>query len=166
MEMLYTVSIIVVVMAVVLVALSGNHEHARNTARVAQVREYQTALNYVYSSTGHFPVFGTATTGTMCLGDYEDNRCWENGTSVLEQPTGLAASLVPTYMERIPPAESTLYGQGSGTIYEGMTYTYQNSGKSYTIRYFLEGNNEDCMLTNSTGSNVGDDTLCILNVTP
>ncbi len=161
-ELIIVVALIALISAIVMVALSDSREHSRNTARVAQIKEYQKAFNLYYSDTGYYPRFGSGETAVMCLGDYPDNNCWQNGSSVLER-TAIANAIVPKYMGQIPQAETVLFGQG-GTMHEGMTYRHQNYGKAYTIQYFMEGNDKDCLIDGATGSNVGDDTLCTLVV--
>ncbi len=162
-ELLVVVAIIGIIAAIVMVALSDSREHSRNVARVAQIKEYQKAFDLYYSDTGHYPRFGSGATATMCLGDYPDNACWANGSGNLER-TAISDAITPHYMGMIPAGETIMFGQGGGTEYEGMVYIHQNYGKAYTIRYFMEGNNKDCLLDKTTAANTGDDTLCTLEV--
>lgn len=164
-ELIIVITIIAILTAIILAALGESREKSRNTARISQIQEYQKAFNLYYSGSGHYPRFGDGQTATMCLGDYDDNACWQGGNSIVERSV-ISDAVVPQYMGRIPEGETITFGQGSGATYEGMTYTHENYGKSYTIRYFMEGNNRPCVLDNTTSSNVGDDTLCTLVVTP
>jgi len=162
-ELLVVVAIIGIIASIVMVALSDSREHSRNVARVAQIKEYQKAFDLYYSDTGHYPMFGSGATATMCLGDYLDNACWANGTGNLER-TAIPTAITPHYLGMIPAGEDIMFGQGGGTEYEGMIYIHQNYGKAYTIRYFMEGNDKDCLLDKTTATNTGDDTLCTLVV--
>lgn len=164
-ELLIVVGIIGILSAIAIVSLSESREKGRNAARVSQINEYRKAFELYYSETGHYPMFGSGQTAVMCLGDYSDNRCWQNGTSVSERGT-FEAAIVPNYLRVMPAGESTLFGQGGSNTYEGMTYRHQNYGSGYTIQYFIEGNDQDCVLGGATGSNTGDDTLCTYNFTP
>lgn len=162
-ELLVVVAIIGTIGAIVLVSLSESREHSRNTARISQIKEYQKAFDLYYSDKGHYPKFGNNETATICLGDYDDNRCWANGTGFFER-AAVNAEIAPLYMGRIPDGETKMFGQGGGTEYEGMIYIHQDFGKAYSIRYFMEGNDKSCILDGTVASNVGDDTLCILSV--
>lgn len=167
-ELIIVIAIIGIISAIVMVALSDSREHSRNTARVAQIKEYQKAFNLYYSDTGYYPKFGVNETNAwMCLGDYPDDRCWQNGgTGTIERET-IANAIVPKYMGQMPKGETIMFGQG-GNLYEGMIYTHANYGKSYKIQYIMEGSNKSCILDGATGSNLGgsDFTLCTLVVTP
>jgi len=162
-ELLVAVAIIGIIASIVMVALSDSREHSRNVARVAQIREYQKAFDLYYSETGYYPKFGSGITSTMCLGDYADNACWASGTSELERTT-IPNAITPNYMGMMPSGENIMFGQGNSTEYEGMIYTHRDYGKAYTIQYFMEGNDKDCLLDKTTASNVGDDTLCVLQI--
>jgi hypothetical protein len=45
-----------------------------------------------------------------------------------------------------------------------MAYIPGLKGKSYKIYYFMEGNDESCIISGAVGINSGLDTLCILKV--
>lgn len=156
-ELLVVIAIIGIIAAIIMVSLGESQERGRNTARIAQIQEYQKALELYFSGNGLYPMYGTTESATICLGDYPDDRCWASGTSVTERST-LEDALVSDFISRIPDADTRILGGG----YEGMTYTHQNYGRTYTIQYFMEGNDRDCVITGATGSNEGPDTLCTL----
>lgn len=164
-ELIIVVGIIGILGAIVLAALGSSREEGRNAARVSQLQEYRKAFELYYTEAGQYPTFGAGVSAVMCLGDYDDNRCWTNGTGVAER-AAIADAIVPQYMKRIPAGESVMFGQGGANTFEGMTYRHQNYGGGYTLQYFMEGNNENCVLPGATGSNVGDDTLCTFDFTP
>lgn len=162
-ELLVVIAIIGIIASIALISLEESRQKSRNASRVTQIKEYQKAFNLYFSDTGHYPMFGSGETATMCLGDYSDNSCWNNGTGILER-SAVADAITPHYMGRIPDGESIMFGEGNSTLYEGMIYTHQDFGKQYTIRYFMQGNDRSCILDGASATNVGSDTLCTLVV--
>jgi len=173
-ELLVVIAIIGIIGTVVVVALEESRQQSRNTARVAQIKEYQKAFNLYYSDTGHYPHFGsilTNPTSQMCLGDYPPlddytgtygvGTCWGSPSTWNERPT-IANAIVPHYMGRIPAGETRSFGVGR----VGMVYRSENYGKSYTIMYYMEGNDRSCILDGAIPTNNGPDTLCTFNGTP
>lgn len=158
-ELVMVIAILGIIASLIMVALAESRNHSKNTTRAAQIKEFQKTFDLYFSDTGHYPRFGTSESATICLGDYDDNACWENGNSVNETST-IRNAITPHYMGQLPKIDTTLFGQDSGELYEGMIYTHQNYGKGYMIRYFMEGNDKSCVLDGAVGSNVGDDTLC------
>lgn len=165
----FEVFVVLVVISVISVAayvlLSGGQSSSRNVARAAQIKEYQKAFEYYYSDNGRYPAIFGQESASMCLGDYSDDRCWQRGESVGEQQS-LFDALVPKYINKLPESETVIFGQNSETTYEGMVYRYQDFGSSYSILYFMDGNDEDCRLPGTENQNVGNDTLCTVHVTP
>lgn len=177
-ELFIVVAMMGVTGVIIAVALGEGREKGRNMARISQVKEYQKAFELFYSNseTGRYPIFSivepnqqTSTNKTgavVCLGDYSDDRCWNNGSGIAEQAL-FNAQIVPDYMRILPLGDSKQFGVNGNTWYEGMTYRHENYGKQYRIQYFLEGNNRDCGLlgTDTPGnlpSNIGPDTRCTL----
>ena len=173
-ELLVVIAIIGIIAAIVMVALEESRQSSRNTARVSQIKEYQKAFNLFYSDTGHYPHFGSLTTNPtsqMCLGDYPplddydgtygSGTCWGSPSTWNERVT-IANAIVPNYMNRIPAGETKSFGTGR----VGMVYRSENYGKSYTIMYYMEGNDRSCILDGANPTNNGPDTLCTLTVTP
>lgn len=161
-ELLVVIFIISVISAIVMVALGESRERSRNTARATQIIELQKAFELVFSDTGYYPRQGTGASATVCLGDYPDDACWQNGNSV-QETSAIATAIVPHYMGMIPMIDNTnIFGEGSGSTYEGMIYTHLNYGKNYEIRYFMEGNGRHCEVGYATGQDIGEDTMCIV----
>lgn len=165
----FEVFVVLVVISIISVAafvlLNDGRSSSQNVARATQIKEYQKAFEYYYSDNGHYPSFDGNESGSMCLGDYPDDRCWQKGESLGER-TELTNALVPKYMNKLPESDTVLFGQNSETTYEGMAYRYKNFGSSYAVEYFMSGNDEDCRLPGAESQNVGDDTLCTVHVTP
>lgn len=160
-ELIIVIAIIAIISAIVIVSLDESREKSRNAARISQIKEYQKAFSLYYSQTGSYPKFGANESSEMCLGDYPDDKCGENGTGKLER-TAIANAIVPQYMGRIPEGETRMFAGN----FEGMTYTFQNYGKSYSIKYYMEGRNRSCVLPDTVASDANSDTLCILTVAP
>lgn len=165
----FEVFVVLVVISIISVAafilLNDGRSNSSNVARATQVKEYQKAFEYYYSDNGRYPAVENMRSGSMCLGDYADDRCWQRGESVSERQS-LFDALVPKYMNKIPESETILFGQNSETTYEGIVYRYKDFGSNYSIEYFMSGQNEDCRLPGAESQNVGDDTLCRINVVP
>lgn len=165
-ELLIAVSLILIIASIVMVALGESREKSRNTARVAQIREFQKAFNVVYSDTGFYPRLNNTTASSrLCLVEFSDQGgCYTNNDFPNwrnRQP--IANAFVPQYLAQLPPGEARTFGQNG---LRGIGYEYFNYGKSYRIYYFMEGNNRSCLIDGAVGSNNGRDTLCTLNVTP
>ena len=156
--------------ALVVVAMDSSRVSGRNAARITQINEYRKAFELYYSDHGHYPV---ARAGediveekVMCLGDYSDDKCWIDGTSVSESSEMIDA-LTPEYMRMIPYGSNQLFAEGNEHLYTGMIYFYQNFGDVYSVKYFMEGLNQDCKLPKTgTGVKLGQDTLCTYIFTP
>lgn len=163
-ELLIVIFIILVIAAIVMVALSQSREHSRNTARATQVREYQKAINMHYSAHGYYPrINATNQTGNACLGDYSplgvvSGSCWQGA----QERAWFVNAITPQYMARIPEGESLTFGNG----HTGMLYEYGNFGKTYSIRYFMKGAGQNCIVDHAVASTAGGDTLCTLTVQP
>ena len=159
-ELLFVMSIVVVLSAIALAALNDSREKGRNAARIAQIQEYRKAFQIYHSDFGYYPHESGTESGAVCLGDYDDDNCWLNGTSVSEQL--IADTITPKYMQRLPKGEAVSFGDSTSS-YEGMIYEYQDHGESYRLQYFMEGAGQNCFLPDTTSYNIGDDTLCTFN---
>jgi len=159
-ELLVVIAIIGVRASIAMGSLAESRVKSLNASRAAQIKEYQKALELYYADNGVYPTFGAGATAIMCLGDYPDDRCWANGTGSFERVQFVSA-LTPTYIPRIHEGETILFGAGGTTVYEGMIYTHLNFGRSYSIQYFMQGNNRNCLIGSAVATNMGSDTHCI-----
>ena len=164
-ELLIVIAIVGILGSIVLVTLSDSREKGRNAARITQIQEYRKAFELYYSDFGYYPRVEGSASAIMCLGDYGDDACWLNGTSVNEL-SAIAEALNPNYMRNLPAGEAVNFGQSGSNYYEGMTYQYQNYGAGYTIQYFMEGANQSCQLPGANGTDVSGDTLCTFTFSP
>jgi type II secretory pathway pseudopilin PulG len=104
------------------VALNSARQKSRDSKRVADIKQIQTALELYFADYGHYPVYGTTTEPFVI-----------NGTQML-----VTGGIVP----RGPrTAESVVY---MGVLPAnpqpgGIDYTYVGSGESYSLDFELEG---------------------------
>lgn len=152
-ELLIVIAIIGILSAIVLIALDNAREKSRNSARRSQIEQFTKAFELYHLDVGTYP-----TNTFTCLGDYADDRCWQNGTSALERAS--FNSRLDGYMGQIPKDPGTMFTKDSNQ-YEGMVYNAINGGKGYIIYYFLEGSNRDCGL-GAERTSTSPDTQCQL----
>lgn len=137
-ELLVVIAIIGILASVVLASLNSAREKSRNTSYLAQIRQYQNALNMYFTDNGTFPIIS----GYACLGvGYEGGACVFGGTysESASASTDLRSAL-SQYIDATARA-----GPQSGT-YKGALYQPLNSGKNYIIIYLLEGANLPCAI--------------------
>lgn len=168
-ELLVVVAVILIIASLVMVSLEESRQKSRNAARATQISEYQKAFNLYWTGTGVYPCSGNCPSGTqvqsICLGDYSpagygNGNCWSGEQ---EERIAFANHFIPQYMSQMPQAETRAFGTNG---YTGMLYQVTNSGRTYRILYFMEGDNRSCILDDAVATNSGPDTLCTLTVTP
>lgn len=106
-ELLVVIAIISLLSSVTLATFDGVRENARNTKRLATVRGYMTALEFVFDDQGAYP--NTPYSGVFnsyCLGDdYANNTCLHSFFGAQENAT-FNTALAP-YMADLPIFEET-----------------------------------------------------------
>ncbi|OGH58871.1 MAG: hypothetical protein A2725_03935 [Candidatus Magasanikbacteria bacterium RIFCSPHIGHO2_01_FULL_33_34] len=138
-ELLVVIAIIGLLSTLAVVALSSAREKARDSKRLSDLKQIQTALELYYTDNSEYPA--TAVGGTFTLGDGATADCLDGGGI-----TGACAT-APTYMGLVPSDPQT------GTT----DYVYQdNSGdtSAYDIRATLEGTVgalDDCIQMTPSG---------------
>lgn len=162
-ELLVVIAIIGVLASFVIDSLNESREKSLNVARASQVKEYQKAFELFYTGNGRYPMFGTGVSATVCLGSYPDGGCWQNGTGNFVR-TAFDSLLVPKYIGSIHQGETYMFGAGASSQYEGIIYTHLNSGRSYSIQYYMHGNNKSCLIAGAVATNVGVDTHCRITI--
>jgi prepilin-type N-terminal cleavage/methylation domain-containing protein len=84
-ELLVVIAIIGVLAAIVMTALGEARESARNTRRIADIKEIQKALYTYMATNGNFPRIS----GTHCIGKNDGETCWGDqnrpGSTALNQ---------------------------------------------------------------------------------
>lgn len=169
-ELLVVIAIIGILASIAIASFEEGRQKSRNAARATQINEYQKAFNLFYADNGRYPCFGNCPSGSatqyICLGDYppagygnNQGSCW-NGQV---ERTLFATEFIPQYMSQMPQGETRLFG---GDGYTGMIYRVTDSGRSYSIFYYMEGNDRPCLVGGATGVNDGSDTSCTLTVSP
>ncbi len=137
MELLVVIAIIGILATIVMVSLSDVRSKGKNSSQIQQVKEYQKALElYRAFNNSQYPNMGNT-----CLGDYDDDLCW-NGGNVTER-SGLLMTALQTYMKVQPPLKT--FGGIEGGYYSIIGGT---NASRYTIRWMMEGGGGDVALCN------------------
>ena len=134
-ELLVVIAIIGLLSTLAVVALSSAREKARDSKRLSDLKQIQTALELYYTDENAYPIVAAATT----LGDDATADCLDGGGI-----TGACATL-PTYMGLVPADPQT------GTT--DYIYAVEN-GTTYTISAELEGTVgalDDCITMTPSG---------------
>ena len=111
-ELLVVVAIIGLLATLSIVALNTARAKARDTKRVGDIKNIQTALELYYSNNGAYPSQTSAAT--------------------------TIPGLTPTYMGQIPAAPTPHDGTCT-SVNNAYLYTSQDSARSYTLSYCLGG---------------------------
>jgi hypothetical protein len=123
-----------------MVLLFGNPSpHASNARTLAQLQQYMNALELIRLEKGTYPI----TEGLVCLGDYNDNQCWDKeGRGVVEDRH--MNDMLDTYVPILPagPLISDTANPENGR--EGYVYRSERNGRSYEIQYMLTGKRTSC----------------------
>lgn len=128
-ELLVVIAIIGLLSSVVLSSLNSARERSKNTSTVAQVLQYEKAINLYYSNTGSFP----GSTSWACVGTgYPGGICWSSSSYSESSSASInfrnaLASLIDTSV--IPGPSTRTYG----TMYQTI------SAGGFNILYTLEG---------------------------
>jgi prepilin-type N-terminal cleavage/methylation domain-containing protein len=135
-ELLVVIAIVGLIASVAMAALSEARKNARNTKRLADVRQYFNALEFYLDENGSYPSTSNA---LRCLGIYPtvDGRCWiNNGTP---RDDNLNNDLL-NYMPSLPPGPQSY--NVLGYVYCGGSCTNQNY--AMIIRWMMEGIDQSC----------------------
>jgi prepilin-type N-terminal cleavage/methylation domain-containing protein len=114
MELLVVIAIIGILASVIFVAVGNARLKGRDSARLAAMKQIQSALNVYFNERGSYPV---------C------SERWDG------QSGCLYTALVPTYIKSLP-VDPQYGGSGITTDYD---YEYYSSGATYGMRTTLEG---------------------------
>ena len=143
-ELLVVIAIIGLLSSVVLASLNTARVKARNVRRLADLNQYQLALQFTFDADNAFP----GTTSWSCIGDHDDDKCWQsNGTGINEDPT------VATALERFlkpRPADEMVLGSWQGVIYRLCRTSNLPDPEAdcfpgaVTLRWMMEGINQSC----------------------
>ena len=118
-ELLVVVAIIGLLSSVVLTSLNSAKAKSRDTRRMTDLRQVQTALELYYSTNGSYPSTGSNYWG-ICSG-------YNPGGKTNSGANGYIANLAPTY---IPVLPTETFPPPSGT---GNCYLYNSNGTDYVF---------------------------------
>lgn len=76
-ELLVVISIIGLLSTMAVVALNNSREKARNTRRVADIKQLATAFKMYENDNGEFPQI----IGAHCIGVADGSTCWDGATT-------------------------------------------------------------------------------------
>jgi len=165
-ELLVTIVIIGVLSAISVSSFNGFQEKARNAVKIQYVSDYKTALDlYKTLNNGLMPSpirpdsAGDVADSWICLGDYEDDRCWayggsgnftgsqeENATFNQEMDRFIGPGLRNTFVhETLTPSVTGDHElSGVGLVYNPTSTLDGAPIPHWTITYALEGEETDC----------------------
>ncbi len=112
---------------------------AYNTKTVTQLQQYVTALELIRSENATYPV----TEGTVCLGDYSDDLCWDKEGKGVKEVLSFNESM-DNFVPLLSAGKIVVDENDSTNSREGYTYTSNNKGRGYVIQYALQGKNMRC----------------------
>lgn len=163
-ELLIVIVVIAILAAITIVAYNGIQQRARNSTRVSAMQSYVKLLTVYAIQNGAYPTF----TNGACLGSgYTAGTCTNSSlsstipSSATEQGTfntqlSIAGTL-PDYPKLNAAATSS--GSESGAFIYTYGVTNEAPSRGTRLIYFLEGENQDCVLSrvsrNTDGSMAG-----------
>lgn len=165
-ELLVVIAIIGTITAIFIVSIGQSRQKSENTSVIAQMGEYETALNFYYSDNGVFPgpASAVARATERCLGQGSANGgCW-GGASAGD--TYLAAALVPDYMPELPGFDQGTIGSPA---FNGCASSFFNDNSSctqtdFSLYFLLEGTSQDCGRFHTADNNYSGNTMCIVQM--
>lgn len=136
-------------------SLGSAREKARNTSYLAQVKEYQKALEMHFSQNGSYPFAGISTWACMGTG-HANARCYNTVTYAENSASSVAfRTAIGSFID-----SNTTAGPKTGH-YTGAMYLPANSGQNYRILMLFEGVGVTCPM----GVNVPHTSFDANNVT-
>jgi len=113
-ELLVVIAIIDLLSTLSILALSSARARARDTKRVSDVKQIQTALEMYFNDTGAYPVIGSVDPG---------DTLWTSGG---------------TFLKTVPTPPTTADGScGPQPAYTYSPYNLSNGGGTYSLQYCL-----------------------------
>lgn len=162
-ELLIVIVIIGILAALVIVAYNGIQQRARNTSRIASAKEIMKIVAAYTAQEGKYPPAAQACIGTGYT-DWDGNGsldCYQSAHT-FHPNAPLDAELQK--VTNIPKVETSSMKGNSGVLYGGFFYypnpapgTVDGQVGRITMRYFLEGTNQNCGVPNvltATGANI------------
>ena len=131
--------LVVSITALFLSVLKNNPAQAYNTRTITQLQQYIHALELVYLDDGQYP----GDEEFVCLGDYSDDRCWENGGTGKSEDIEVNKKL-SRYLPLLPAGNMVMSESFPDQSREGYIYRQLRGGNGYEIQYFLSGKDKNC----------------------
>ncbi len=154
-ELLIVIVVIAILAALVIVTFNGMQQRARNAQRITVAKEYQKIFNLYLQSENKYPPGSAGTTG-VCLGEgYPTN--WDatpegdcHATNNIKHEVAGYGGELRKVSSSLPDFNKTPIVD-SGITYLGILFraadTIDSKATTPTLRYFLEGVNQDCELS-------------------
>lgn len=136
-ELLVTISIIGVLASITVVSVGNVRQIARDSKRLADIKQLGTALEFYFNQTNAYPSESDLTLGS---GSAQVLCVTGQATGFSDQVANCGVNGVgPVYMSRVP-ANPIPGGSPNGYKYNGISALGQNNGKpyTYTIEFKLE----------------------------
>lgn len=128
-ELLVVISIIGVLASVVLVSLNSARAKARNSRRLADIHQFQTALELYYDSNNQYPASGGAAS---------PNSGWSNSNDSSWTTLGTAMSAYVAKLPADPKQDFSGWPGGGNFSYAFFSQGYGCSQQWHMIVYILE----------------------------
>ncbi len=157
-ELLIVIVIIGILAALVIVGYIGMQQRANNAQRIVAAKEWQKIIISYISQNSSYPVFPTGNTH-YCLGtghptDMDanaDEDCFYSNN--IKHPVSATNNAYLTITSKLPGFSGKRLDIGGGNYAVGISLRSHDTfndgvSKQYypMIRYWLEGNNQDCVL--------------------
>ncbi len=117
----------------------GQSEKTQNARTLAVLQQYMNALELIQLDMNGYP----GGQEFVCLGDYEDNYCWDNeGTHISENEAFNTALM--QYVPLLSAGPIIVDSKNPTATREGYVYRRLRNGGGYEIQYPLYGSNASC----------------------
>lgn len=140
-ELLVTISIIGVLASITVVSVGNVRQIARDSKRLADIRQVQTALEFYFNQTNGYPIaangitLGDATHSMLCV-TQDTNIGFVDASAPVQNCANQGAG--PIYMSRVPE-NATPGGNLAGYLYTASADVNNNrKASTYTIEFMLE----------------------------
>lgn len=137
-ELLVVIAIIGILASVVLASLNSARVKARNASYVAQIKEYQKALDLFFANNGRYPNDADGITTWACMGTgYQNSRCYNAYAESAADAVGFRTALDGLIDTSARPGPQNV-------TYAGALYLPRNDGENYRLLMIFEGENITC----------------------
>jgi prepilin-type N-terminal cleavage/methylation domain-containing protein len=187
-ELLIVIVVIAILAAITIVAYNGIQQRANNSARISNASNAVKLISVYITAYGKYPSSGAYIDSCIGNGFASNNtQCWDLTDG---SPTARDATLNDTELVKVgslpknttPPVQISAW-QALGPVYSyDPARTVNGVASPLLVRYFLDGANQECNLSNivttangtaytsvvtspRNSGNAGTGTLCIVSVT-